>query len=268
MAGLDDFHPTAVEEAPKLWRVFFDAQASRDSALAWLHALGDPRIAVESLEVEDEDWARRSQADLQPVRAARFVISPPWSADAAREAARPDDIVVVIVPSTGFGTGHHASTRVCLELLQEVAVRGRTVLDIGTGSGVLAIAAARLGARSVTAIDNDPDAIASAQENIALNGEVADLACTDFPAAGVARADIVVANLTGQLLRRVAADVVSHANPGGDVIVSGVLAEEQATVVAAFGSAGATLHTQKAEDEWVGLHFVCGIRCVVCGIRL
>jgi ribosomal protein L11 methyltransferase len=257
VAGLDDFQPTAIEESATLWRVFFDSRGSRDGALAWLRALGDARLTGEPLEVEDEDWARRSQAELGPVRAGRFVVTPPWCADAAREAARPDDLLIVVVPSTGFGTGHHASTRLCLELLQEVPVRGRTVLDIGTGSGVLAIAAARLGALSATAVDNDPDAIDAARENVALNG--ADrgvrLECADFRRLALPHAAIVIANLTGDLLRRAAPEVASRAAAGGHIILSGVLASEAAAVVAAFEAAGATLRARKTEDEWVGLQF-------------
>lgn len=255
--GLDDFHPTAIEESATAWRVFFDSAASRDQALAWLRALGDPCMTGEPLEVDDEDWARRSQADLQPVRAGRFVITPPWCADEVHAASRPDDLVIVIVPSTGFGTGHHASTRLCLDLIQEIAVRGRSVLDVGTGSGVLAIAAARLGARAVVAVDNDPDAIGAARENLALNdaGPAVRLECADFRTLPLPPADLVVANLTGELLRRATADVVSRLKAGGDLIVSGVLAEEETSVVAAYERAAATLRARKTEDEWVGLHF-------------
>ncbi len=257
MAGLDDFHPTAVEEAPGLWRVFFETAASRDGALERLRSFDERRLSVETIEVEDEDWARRSQAALEPVRAGRFVLTPPWCADTARETASPGDLVVVIAPSTGFGTGHHASTRMCLELLQEVAVQGRTVLDIGTGSGVLAIAAARLGASSVTAIDNDADAVTAARENLALAGVEATVRVleADFPRPGLPTADIVVANLTGETLRRTAGDIVARTRAGGAIIVSGVLADEQAGVVAAFRSAGAAMLAGKADEEWVALRF-------------
>lgn len=257
VAGLDDFQPTAIEEATTTWRVFFDSPDARDRALGWLRGLDDPRVAVEAIDVEDEDWARRSQADLRPIRVGRIVVAPPWSLEDARREAGVDDMLIVVVPSRGFGTGHHASTRLCLALLQEISVRGRSVLDIGTGSGVLALAAARMGASAVTAVDNDSDAIGAARENIALNGIDVPfrLQRADFRTLRDARADIVVANLTGNLLRRAAADVVGCLNPAGDVIVSGVLAEEQSGVVAAFESAGAKLRATKAEDEWVGLRF-------------
>ncbi len=257
IAGLDDYQPTAIEESTAIWRVFFDCPASRDHALAWLRGLADPRITGEALEVDDEDWARRSQSDLTPVRAGCIVATPPWCAEEAREAAGNGDIVVVVAPSTGFGTGHHASTRLCLALLQEIDLLGRTVLDIGTGSGILAIAASRLGAHCVLAIDNDVDAIEAARENVALNGVRAGvrLEARDFRASAAGRADVVVANLTGESLRRSARDIVARASAGGTVIVSGVLAEEQARVVAVFRRAGAQLVATRAEDEWVGLRF-------------
>jgi ribosomal protein L11 methyltransferase len=257
VAGLDDFQPTAIEEAARTWRVFFDSPEAREQALAWMRSLGDPGVTADPLDVEDEDWARRSQADLQPVRVGRIVVSPPWCADTAREQARPNDILIVVVPSTGFGTGHHASTRLCLAFLQEIAVRGRTVLDVGTGSGLLAIAAARLGASAVTAVDNDRDALDAARENLGLNlvGVPFRLHDADFQTLADTYADIVVANLTGELLRRAAADLLKCARPRADLVLSGVLAEEQSRVVGAFESAGATLRTAKAEDEWVGLHF-------------
>lgn len=255
VAGLDDFQPTAIEESATTWRVFFDSPSARDRTLAWLREVRDPRITTESLDVEDEDWARRSQADLRPVRVGRIVVTPPWCEEQTRRDAHEDDLIVLVVPSTGFGTGHHASTRLCLALLQQIPVRGRSVLDVGTGSGVLAIAAARLGTRHVVAIDHDADAIEAARENVALNGAdgIVRFECGDFRATKPASADTVLANLTGDLLRRFAPELARLVAPGGDLIVSGVLAEEGAAVVDAFQSAGARLMTELAEDGWVGL---------------
>lgn len=256
-AALDDFRPTAIEESATAWRVFFDSPASRDGALAWLRRFGDPRIAAGPLDVEDEDWARRSQADLEPVRVGRIVITPPWRLEQARDLAQAGDVTIIVVPSTGFGTGHHASTRLCLAMLQEIAVNGRTALDIGTGSGVLAIAAARLGARSIVAVDIDADAIEAARENVALNKVTAfvRLECADFRGLSAGTAHIVIANLTGDLLRRSARDIVLRADVAGHIILSGVLTEEQAPVAAAFEAAGAKLRATKSEDEWVALRF-------------
>jgi len=156
----------------------------------------------------------------------------------------------------GFGTGHHATTRLCLRALQAVDLAGRFVLDVGTGSGVLAIAAARLGAPRAVGIDHDADAVQAANENLTLNADVrsveflmADLAAADLPAA-----DVVTANLTGAVLIRSAARLLELTRPGGTLIVSGLLEEERDDVVRAFGGAGRDLpHWEQREDGWVAL---------------
>jgi ribosomal protein L11 methyltransferase len=175
----------------------------------------------------------------------------------------------------GFGTGHHATTRMCLTALQTIDLTDRTVLDIGTGSGILAIAARRLDARMACGIDNDPDAIHAAQDNLALNPDVknvwfdvADL--SSFVASGFSRTDagvrlkadatfdvgefdVITANLTGPLLTRRADTLVTLAAPGGLIIVSGLLDAEREAVAAAFHRAD--LVWEAHEDEWVGMMF-------------
>ena len=154
----------------------------------------------------------------------------------------------------GFGTGHHATTRLCLSALQRTPVAGAFVLDVGTGSGILAIAAARLGAAQARGIDSDADAIQSANENLARNPEVRTVR---FDIAEIApdlpRADIVLANLTGALLARVASTLLDALNPGGTLIVSGILAAEEEAVRLAFSNVETVWRQQ--EDEWIGLMF-------------
>jgi ribosomal protein L11 methyltransferase len=145
------------------------------------------------------------------------------------------DLVIVIQPSMGFGTGHHATTRLCLGALQRLDVGGCTVIDVGTGSGVLAIAASLLGASRAVGIDDDADAIETARENVKRNSRAeVTLMVADLRSADLGPADIVVANLTGGLLIAAARTLQDFVARGGRLIVSGLMAAEESSVVAAF----------------------------------
>jgi len=259
-AALDDLHPTAIQERDAAWLAFFAKPEDRDRAAAALPAAVAGSIEVDAIDVADEDWARRSQQDLDAVRVGRIIIAPPWRAanasllaSAAPASTGTAPSVIVIQPSMGFGTGHHASTRLCTSLLQRLDLAGRTVLDVGTGSGVLALVARALGARAVVGVDDDPDAIESARENLDLNGGGAgiDLRLGDFRALSTLRADVVTANLTGGLLIRSADTLADAVAPGGALIISGVTLEEESLVLAAFAPR-MTLVERVTEDEWMG----------------
>jgi ribosomal protein L11 methyltransferase len=255
LAVVDDFAPSAVEDLADGVSVFFFTAAGRDDALAVL-ANALPHATLSPRDVDDEDWARRSQANLTPIVVGRIVVTPPWLVGSAGVSARePDAITIVIAPSMGFGTGHHATTRLCLGALQRLEVNGRRVLDLGTGSGVLAIAAARLGAREALGIDVDPDAIAAARDNLPFNPEagVVRFEVVDFRKPVLAQADIVLANLTGAVLIDNAALLLSAVAPGGALILSGIQAGEQQDVSAAFS--GGRLFWSDEEAGWVALGF-------------
>ena len=255
LAELDDFQPTAIQEPDErpVLRAFFTTTDSRDAAARALASSFGSHLFVESLNIEDEDWAARSQAQLRAVTVGRITVCPPWDAVLGSDprTVRGSDPIVIIRPSMGFGTGHHATTRLTLRALQELPLEGRTALDIGCGSGVLALAAVKLGAASAIGIDIDPDALLNAIDNLDLN----DLASRVRFEEGDFRelsspADAVMANLTGSLLERSAAQLAVLVKPNGHLIVSGFMESEKASVVPALETF-LTLEKIDQEEEWL-----------------
>lgn len=250
LAALDGSGVSAVEEmGDGSMRAFFADALERDRAAEHVrNALSADVVAVE---ISDEDWAARSQASVKAIRVGSLTVAPPWDLPA-------DGQTVVILPSTGFGTGHHATTRLCLAALQEVGAAGRAVLDVGTGSGVLAIASVLLGASKALAIDYDQDAIDNALENLDLNAHAIDRTAIDIRRASVEDAgvieaaafDVVLANLTGATLISFAMALKRACAPGGALIVSGLREEEEADVRAALGC---RVESRSSEDGWVAL---------------
>ena len=264
-AALLDFNVTAVDEGafgqtPQVWRVYFVDAATRLLAAQMLHGtFGGSNLAIAPVDVEDEDWAARSQATVRAIHVGNIVVAPPWDIPDLRPSwERPPAgtvvagwdggaFVVVIQPSMGFGTGHHQTTRLCLAALQRLDLRGASVIDVGTGSGVLAIAAKRLGANRVLGIDDDEFAVESARENLALNGGVdVTLGVMDLRRASLRPFDLVLANLTGGLLMAAAATL--QALCGGRLILSGFLVSEAEAVRQAFDTC--TVEHDDSEGEW------------------
>jgi ribosomal protein L11 methyltransferase len=261
--ALVDYDASAVDErSADDWRVFFTSPRERDRAAAALK-VEFPEATIESIDVPDENWAARSQASLRAVRVGSIVIAPPWDVPAGSPVSidqagptnrtrRSDPLVIVIQPSMGFGTGHHASTRLCIDALQRLNVGGRTVLDVGTGSGVLAIAASLLGASRSVGIDDDADAIAAARGNLELNPQAeATLLVADLRATDVGPADVVIANLTGGFLISAARTLQDLVARGGWLVLSGLMAVEETDVLAAFPTW--TVEHRSEEDEWLCL---------------
>jgi ribosomal protein L11 methyltransferase len=254
--ALDDFAPAAIHETgdarTPVWRVFLSDPAATGRAAELLASrfAGDG-LRVARAEVPDEDWAARTQAHLTRITVGELVVAPPWDTP-------PDGsgTVITIFPSTGFGTGHHQTTRLCLGLLQQVRIEGRRVVDLGTGSGVLALAAWRLGAAEVEGIDYEADALDNARENLRLNGagEAITLRLADLRVERVAPADLVVANLTGALLVSLAPAITDLVRPGGTLVVSGFMAPEVDALRAVFEPV--LTHTgERGEDAWRALRF-------------
>jgi ribosomal protein L11 methyltransferase len=252
LAGLDDHRPMAVECATHGVRVFFASERDRDAAEAVAAAM--PDVQVTPLLVPDEAWAERSQASITAIRVGRIVVTPPW----LPVVPSGDDVVIVIQPSMGFGTGHHASTRLCLTLLQQQRLQDQRMLDVGTGSGVLAIAAHRLGAAMAVGVDYDADALVNAEENVELNavGAHVSMRTVDITRdAATGGYDLLTANLTGAMLIAHTSRLLSELREGGTLIVSGFQTDERNAVVTALEAAGAAFVREMAEDTWVAAAF-------------
>lgn len=195
-------------------------------------------------EVPDRDWNAEARLRLAPVRVGGLVVTPPWVTEHAADA-----IAVVIDPAQAFGTGHHETTTGCLAALQELDLRGRRVLDVGTGSGVLAIAAALMGADPVLAIDNDPLAVEATRDNAARN-DVRVEARLATPGDVAGTFDVVVANLDTATVTAVAGDLAARLAPAGTLVASGVSLPRLDEGLAVLRAAGLVAHARPGR-EWV-----------------
>ena len=271
-ALLDDYDPFAIHDAapgdavtpgagnrpsPLERRVYFFSAEARDAARRAIDLrLGPDGARTTPIDVADDGWAARSHASLRAIVVGDLVIAPPWDLP---PPPTPTERVVVIEPSMGFGTGHHASTRLCLQTLLRVRHRlrpGCRVLDLGTGSGVLAIAAARLGAGAVIAVDRDPEALGNARDNIERNGvdDRVTLVEGDLADLRLDAGDVVTANLTGAFFVGRAAAVLRLVETGGLLLAGGITSAEEQSVRAVLEPPLA-FRGRTAEDEWVGLVF-------------
>ncbi len=191
--------------------------------------------ALEVAEVGERDWVAATQAQFEPIEiGARLRITPSWH----REHQGPPGLTadgraeIVLDPGLAFGTGSHPTTSMCLEWLERELPAGATVIDYGCGSGILAIAAARLGAGAVSAIDIDPQALQSTSDNAAANGVTVTVRAGDQP--GCAPAQVVVANILASPLRLLAPMLESLVEPGGSLILAGLLDRQIDEVAAAY----------------------------------
>ncbi|MFW5909962.1 MAG: 50S ribosomal protein L11 methyltransferase [Thiohalospira sp.] len=192
--------------------------------------LGELPEGVAATEVADQEWTRTWMDDFQPMRFGRRLwICPSWT-----DAPDPGAVNLRLDPGLAFGSGTHATTALCLQWLDAHPPEGRTVLDYGAGSGVLAVAAALLGATDILAVDNDPQAVTATLENARANG-VADRihsrAVADDPGG---TADLVLANILAGTLRELAPELAARTRPGGDLVLSGILQEQVEEVATAY----------------------------------
>jgi len=225
-----------IRQAIRLLPSFGFRLASKDVTIHW---------------VDDEDWAEAWKKYFKPFSVGRIVVKPTWEEYEPAEG----ELIVELDPGMAFGTGSHPTTQLCLTILQDTIKGGETVLDVGTGSGILAIAAARLGAGKVVGLDNDPVAVRIAQENVAslALGNTITILHAASPNEVEIAADVVVANILAGVIIDMADALLAKMRPGGLLLTSGIIDDRAGEVDAALQRMGLqhleTLHS----GEWVAM---------------
>jgi ribosomal protein L11 methyltransferase len=223
----------------------FEDDATANEAVAAIDPTWNPRVE----HVVGDAWREGWREFFKPSRVGqRLVVRPPWE----EFDAKAGDVVLTLDPGLAFGTGTHETTRLVLAQIDARVLPGQRVLDVGCGSGILAIAAAMLGARELIAIDVDDDSVNATNENAQKNGVAEHIQASRLPVAHVTeRFPLVLANIEARVLIPMAPDLIARVAEGGTLVLSGVLRDQADQVRAAY--APLTLLEQPAEGEWVAL---------------
>lgn len=253
---------TEVDEKRDIWEASVYLMAEQEDEfrerIDTLLAPAFPGLAIEKEIVPDIDWIAKSLEGLKPVRAGRFIVHGAHD----RDKIKPNDLAIEIEAGQAFGTGHHGTTAGCLEMIEDV-LRARTVrnaLDLGTGSGVLAIGVRKLRNIPVLATDIDPIAVRVARENVRRNGIASGIALETAPgfhSTAFSRHgpfDLIIANILARPLIKMAPQLVAHLAPGGSVILSGILATQRWKVLAAYNGAKMRHVRTIWRNGWVTIH--------------
>jgi len=208
---------------------------------------------VSIVEVNEEDWATAWKQYYHPVKISeRFTIVPTWE---DYTPVSTDELIIELDPGMAFGTGTHPTTVMCLQGLEKVVKEGDTVVDIGTGSGVLSIGAAMLGAKSVHALDLDEVAVRSAQENVALNkvSDKVEVFHGNLLDTVKEPADVVVANILAEIIMSFTDDAFTIVKPGGLYVTSGIIGAKRDDVKAALEASGFVIEEVLLMEDWVAI---------------
>lgn len=229
----------------------FDEAKSLTELMRWLkqHASVENKSTLQIEKIGDQDWERSWMADFQAMQfGERLWICPSW-----QTPPEPEAINIMLDPGLAFGSGSHATTSLCLQWLEQAPVSQAVVIDYGCGSGVLAIAAALLGAERVHAVDNDPQAIAATVDNSHRN-EISNEVITAYlpEALPPLQADILLANILAEPLLDLASKFAQMVKPGGSVVLSGIL-EEQAAPISTSYQRWFEMEAPVLEQEWIRL---------------
>jgi len=221
-----------------------DAAGLLAQAAAAIGLGGVPDFTIEA--VAEQNWVQLTQSQFDPIRVSdRLWIVPSW-----HESPDPTAVNLILDPGMAFGTGSHPTTRLCLEWLERNVSDGCSLLDYGCGSGILAIAAARLGAGRVAGVDIDPQAVEAARANAERNGVSALFADSAQPVAG--EYDVVVANILSNPLRVLAPAICAHVRSGGRLALSGILREQAEEIIGIYAQ-WLPLQVADVREDWVCL---------------
>lgn len=254
VSGLYDHGATGFVEHDDALTAYFPDSATVEHIEKVLNTLRDT-LSASGLEgelswdisnVPDMDWNEEWKKSFVPFETGdRFIILPPW------ETTESSRIPIIIDPGMAFGTGHHETTRGCLACIEKLSSRKGSFLDVGTGTGILAIGAEKLGFTPVMAVDTDPTAIESTQKNIALNS-VPEITVMEGGIGSVnGTFDVITANLVSVTIIDIAADIAGHLNEGGSAVLSGILLDQEDEVVRALTDAGLSVMDMLRGDKWV-----------------
>lgn len=252
----------AWEDGGKVHLYWAEAQWTEERLSALRAALADVTESgqEQSLSVTlvpAQDWNAAWARSVKPLRIGRFVIRPSWEP----VTLGPRDLEIILDPKQAFGTGHHATTRMLLEWLQEDIRGGELILDVGTGSAILAMAAVKLGAASAVGVEIDPVATDCAKEYVGLNQltdriDIMTGTLADLPQENQRAIDLVLANLDRQTVLGLAEDLASLARRGARIVVSGILSEQRAEIMERFSDLGLSCSKQRDDEGWVVMHFL------------
>ena len=256
---LFDEGSSGIEEGDGVIRAYFDGTVSADPLRIRLEillsSLREQGLSVGEAvfrEIPDEDWSAGWRSFYRPVVVTpKMVVKPPWEA----WGPKPGQVVIDIMPRMAFGTGTHETTQLCLQLLEACLSPSQTVLDVGAGSGILSIAAARLGASHVVAVEIDEVAVENARENVAENGVQGrvEVRSGSVEVVGKETFDVVLANINRTVLVGLLPGLKCHMKPAGRLILSGILVEESIQMKGALISAGYHVRNERTMGEWGGL---------------
>ncbi len=234
------------------YEMFRQISASLENLRAENPAVDLGRLAIETAEVDEEDWSTAWKKYYHPTKIGKkLIVVPCWEEYALQEG----EVQITLDPGMAFGTGTHETTRLCMQLLEDCVSSDTRLLDIGTGSGILAITALLLGARSAVGVDIDELAVKVAQENADLNGVGGriELACGDLTEKVQGTYDVICANIVADVIIRLSKDATRFMHPGSILLVSGIIEERCEEVRDALTAAGLHAAEIRTENGWAAI---------------